>query len=107
MNTLSILEIGTKVWSKDKTRHLVAMLRQYARSAARFKTENSIRSGKSSSGTALSYRLGQIVLVCQRAVRRDACGLRPGTFWSTLTVFSRTDACSGCAALGQPVCCMG
>jgi hypothetical protein len=49
------------VWTKDKTQHLVAMLRQYARSAARFITENSISSGKGSSGTALSYRLGQIV----------------------------------------------
>jgi hypothetical protein len=61
MNTLSILEMGTKVWSKGKAQHLVAMLRQYVRSVARFKTENSIRSDKGSSATALSYRLGQVV----------------------------------------------
>jgi hypothetical protein len=61
MNTLSTLEIGTKVWSKDKTQRLVALLRKYARSAARSRTENSIRSGKSSSGTAPSYRLSQTV----------------------------------------------
>ena len=61
MNTLSILETGTKVCSKDKAQHLVAMLRQYARSAARFITQNSIRSGKGLTGAAPSYRLGQIV----------------------------------------------
>lgn len=61
MNTLSILEIGARVWSKDTAQHFVATLKQYARSAARFKTENSIRSGKGSSRTALRYRLGQIV----------------------------------------------
>jgi hypothetical protein len=61
MNTSSILETGTKVWSKDKAQRLVAMLRQYVRSTARFITENCIRSDKGSLGIALSYRLGQIV----------------------------------------------
>ena len=61
MNTLSTLEIGTKVWSKDKAQHLVALLRQYVRSAARSRTENSVRSSKDSFWTASSYRLGQTV----------------------------------------------
>jgi hypothetical protein len=61
MNTSSILEIGTRVWSKDKAQHLLAMLRLHVGSALRFKTENSIRSGKGSFRTALSFRLGQVV----------------------------------------------
>lgn len=61
MNALSILEIGSKVWSKDKAHRLAARLGQSERSAARSRTENSIRSGQGSSGIALSYRLGQTV----------------------------------------------
>ena len=61
MNTNSILETGTKVWSKDKAQNLAARLGQYVRSAARSRTENSIRSGKGSTGTTPSYQLGQIV----------------------------------------------
>jgi len=61
MNTNSILETGTKVWSEDKDQSLAARLGHYVRSTVRSITENRIRSGQGSSGTAPSHRLGQIV----------------------------------------------
>ena len=61
MITPSTLEIGTEVRSKIKTHRPVALLRKFARSLARSRTENSIRSSKASSGTGASYHLGQAV----------------------------------------------
>jgi len=61
MNIPSTLEIRTGVQSKDWIHQLVTTLRMYTRSAAKSRTEKSIRSSKASSGTAPGYRLGEVV----------------------------------------------
>ncbi len=61
MNIPATLKIGTRVRSHNKTHHRVAPLRTNTRSAEMPRTENKMRSNKSSSLTGSKPRLGESV----------------------------------------------
>ena len=79
MITPSALEMGTDVRSINKTRRPEPLLRMFARSLAKSRTGNSIRSSKALSGTAPSYRLGEVVQYGQFGTGRVMANWPDGT----------------------------
>ncbi len=61
MITPSTLEIGTEVGSRNRTHRPESLLRTFARSLTKSRSEKGIRSSKPSFRTAQSYRLGEVV----------------------------------------------